>query len=175
MEKINAGDAKFITLARNDKLKGISFSTGTLRINYPQVGNEIGDNIDAIKSVYLDLDVRPGVASNHARQVYTFFTAPEDTVWFTFVNGLLHWCKAKSGVTSSGILHKGAEHGFDGEDGDHYRETFDGWHYTDIFGKELQWSGLDESLASIKGYRGTIRNIPDDAFASLLVAINGER
>lgn len=165
---INAQKAKYIKLGEAGRLENICFKTGTLRLGYHQVPDELGDNFDAVKNIFYDkFRKTKSTSSDHARQVTDFYNSGLETIWFTFSNGLLYWCQAEKDVTILGYDAKK-----DGKDGSRYKKTISGWSNKDIEGNDLLISKLSGKLTKVAGYRGTICNIDNELFNYLKRKIN---
>ncbi len=172
---IKSQNAKYIKLGEKGYLEEICLSEKTIRLGYHQVPHDIGDNLQALQNFFnqkdfFKKDYQKSAATNHARQVYDFYTADKDTIWFTFSDGDLWWCQSDSKVEMIGP---------DGKEGSRFRKTINGWSNKSIANeksksKELKIPELSGELTKVAGYRGTICNIKDSLREYLLKKINGE-
>lgn len=167
---IKSHNAKYIKLGEKGNLEKICLSDKTIRLGYHQVPHDIGDNLQALQNFFNQKDYKKSAATNHARQVYDFYTADKDTIWFTFANGYLWWCQSDPAVELISPYSN---------EGSRFRKTVNGWSNKSIVNgksesKELKISELSGELTKVAGYRGTICNIKDCLREYLLKKINGE-
>lgn len=168
---INSRNAKYIKLGEKGYLEKICIGEkdykgdNTIRIGYHQVPHEIGSDREALQNFFNQNDFIKSSATNHARQVYEFYTASEDTVWFTFANGCLWWCQSNSKVEMNDPNNK---------NGSRFRRTINGWSNKNISNNELKITELSGELTKVSGYRGTICDINDKLKDYLLKKINAE-
>lgn len=101
-----------------------------------------------------------GQATRDRNQIKDFYTLPESTVWITFYNRKLYWCRASKIVTEL-------------PDGSRIRKTIEGWSSEDINGKELYIDNLSGKLTKVQGFRGTICKLGDYAKTYLFHKLNG--
>jgi hypothetical protein len=108
--------------------------------------------------------VRCDAATTHGRnEIKDFYELGEDCLWITFADGHLWWAFA----------HPEVQWMWDGTDDrpPRKRETLDGWHNTDIFGKPLRFAALSSKLTQVANFQGTICKVAGEDY--LLRRING--
>lgn len=88
-----------------------------------------------------------GAATRDLGQIRRFYEVKEEDLWITFFGGFLYWCRARGPAKKHADLAGS------------YRETVDGWHRHDIFGKDLTTDKLSGNLLKVQSYRGTICDV----------------
>jgi hypothetical protein len=160
---IDPNNGLYIKLGRAGNWEKESLENGILRFGYKDTPFEAATSGDWNTVRMFWLAARGGNAGTATRdviQIRHFFQADADTIWTTFIGGLLWWCFAKPGVTR----HR------DGMGT--YRVTVDGWHSTDINGTELSCEKLSGSLLKMQAFQGTICEIKE--FNYLKRKLNGQ-
>lgn len=104
-----------------------------------------------------------GTITRHINQIKDFYTLDENTIWITFYNRKLYWCKVSKEVMEL-------------EDKTRIRKVISNngkWSCTDINGKkELSIDNLDGRITKVQGYQGTICGVQLEEY--LIKKINGE-
>lgn len=161
-KKIQPGNAFYIKLGRGGARERECIEKGQLWLGYHEVPHELclqGD-WEGVKRDFMERGDAAGTASNHLRQVRTFYEASPNDLWITFFGDSLWWGFAGEPIA----LERG---------GSKTRPMLDGWHNESIDGKVLRKSSLSGRLLSVEGYRGTICSVR--AAAYLVRKINGEQ
>lgn len=151
MENITAKDVQYIKLGLGGEFVDKCFNSdpNLVILDYREVPHELCILDDEWKSVqkFLDRKHKPSPASNHTRQVKTFYEADEDTIWVTFHDNKLWWCRAEKEIT---VDEKNLK----------FKRVIDGWHDVNISGEKLLFGNLSGELLTTKAYRGTICSVP---------------
>ena len=166
--KVTAVVGRYIKLGPKGAWEAKCLQEGTLRLGFYEVPHDLaqaGDEM-AIRQIYADKD--PKTATSYARQILAFYDPSPDTIWVTFADDCLWWCKAQPDVTFLGsdkIAHP---------DGSRLRPTTDGWHNKSLGGKLLRKTDLRGDLVAVAGFMGTICNLKPDLLDYLLRRTNDE-
>ena len=160
-QKISATAIRYIKLGPKGRYEQAALKDGRLYLGYHEVPDEIGisGNWDAVAQIYLDQNLKPSVASNHARQVKDFYEEPESCLWITFIDGCMWWTFAQQGVTM--CLEENWSN-LAGEQGppSRYRSCIDQWRNTNVEGDQLLIRQLPGYVTKIlSGFQGTICQI----------------
>jgi hypothetical protein len=120
-----------------------------IRIGFRNIPNELfkTEDLDQIRYKYTELGYSNRTASMYWSQLKTFFDADENTIWITFHQQKLWWCKAKPGYH------------FD-KDNTRYKKVIGSWSDKDIKGNILWEDNLSGALLKTKSYMSTIC-VPD--------------
>ncbi|MDG1276998.1 MAG: hypothetical protein P8O16_06930 [Algoriphagus sp.] len=120
-------------------------------LDYREVPHELCVLNDEWKSVqkFFEKNHKPGSASNHTRQVRTFYEADENTVWITFHDNKLWWCRTEKEITVEDQNLKS-------------KRVIGTWSDKDILGNKLLFGNLSGELLTTKAYRGTICSVPKE-------------
>lgn len=166
----NIKKVKYIKLGNKGVWEKLCIEDGTIRLDYCEVPHELGLNNDkeGIKKLYINLGVKGGAASNHARQVLDFYNSDENTLWIMISNGYLWWAQSKGDVEFLGN-DKGTY-----KDGSRLLKTINGWSNKSLKGDVLNSTDISGLVTKSVGYQGTICDIKDDALNYVLNKINGE-
>ncbi len=144
--------ARYIKLGAGGVWESLCLEDGTLRLGFYEVPHEAprsGDK-EAIRQIYLERGVSKQVASSYAGQVQSFYEELDNTIWITFADGYLWWCRASAEIEVLGYNPEQFP------EGSRLRRTIDGWSNRDTNGNELRICELNGRLTSIANYRGTI-------------------
>lgn len=122
---------------------------GTIRIGFGDIPKKLfaSQNLDKIWDKYVSLDYKHRAADIFWTQLNEFFQSDHKTIWITFHQQKMWWCKAKSGYI------------FD-LDKTKYKQVIGGWSDKDINGNVLWEDNLSGSLLKTKSYPSTIC-VPD--------------
>lgn len=122
---------------------------GIIRIGYRDIPDEVfqTEDLDKIWYKHTELGFSNRAASTYWSQLKIFFESDENTIWITFHQQKLWWCKAKSGYR------------FD-NDNTKYKEVIGRWSDTDINGNILWEDNLSGALLKTKSYLSTLC-VPD--------------
>lgn len=167
---IEIKEAKYIKLGEKGEWEKLCLADGTLRLGYYEIPHALGvaGDREGIRSIYLSGGAKPSTASDHARQVLDFYRTGPETLWITFSDGFLWWCRARQDVEYLGadkILNP---------NGSCLRRTEGAWSNLSVTGKPLTMSGLSGRLTRVAGYRQTICDVRGPALEYLARKINGQ-
>ena len=127
MTAVTAAKVYYIKLGRGGDWEAESIRDGVLRFGYREAPHDLcvaGDWAgvwDAMKTRRGDA----GAATRDVKQIRAFYESGEDTIFITFVGGMLYWCRPTGKIE---IL----------ADSSHRRSTLHGWHNASI-GGSLAW------------------------------------
>jgi hypothetical protein len=162
MQKIAPAKVRYIKLGRGGSREAESIAAGTLWLSYQHVRHHLCQKggWEAVHNHFVENQGdSPTTATNHTRQVKTFYEAGEDVLWVTFHANRLWWGFAKPDIT---LL----------DDNSKTRPIIGGWRSTDVNDEPLVKSKLSGQLLSMEGYRGTICKVRAEKY--LIRKINGE-
>lgn len=151
MEKISANDVQYIKLGQGGEFVDKCFNSdpNLVILDYREVPHELCILDDEWKSVqkFLERKHKPSPASNHTRQVRTFYESDENTIWVTFHDNKLWWCRAEKEISVNDQNLKS-------------KRVIGKWSDSDILGNKLLFGNLSGQLLTTKAYRGTICSVP---------------
>lgn len=149
MEKISPATVQFIKLGEAGEWEQQCLSEGTLRFGYHKTPDNlcVDDRWEDVHKIWLkERKGNKASASSDVRQIKTFYTADEDTLFITIRGGFLYWCRPVGPVE---VL----------ADSSRVRKTIEGWQNTSVGGARLTTDHLSGDLLKVQGYRGTICNV----------------
>jgi hypothetical protein len=163
--RVTASEVRFIKLGgkggwEKDCIEG---STPCIRLGFRSYQHSecLAGNWEAIYNYWLKAEGKtPGKATEYTNQVRAFYELDKTTVWITFYQRKLFWCRVSSEVIEWP------------DDKTRIRRTIGKWSSQDITGRELHIDNLSGTLTKVQGFRGTICRV--DAADYLLKKINGE-
>lgn len=173
MNKITPSRALYIKLGTAGAWEKKCFADGTLRLGYFEVPHALAmqKGKSALKQFFMqERGCSPTVAANHANQVYDFYAAEEEVLWFTFSQGALWWCFA-----SPEVEYLGDDPMALAEEGSCLRRVRGAWSKHSLAGTPLAMNGLSGRLTRTAGYKQTICGIGKDELEYLVRRINDER
>jgi hypothetical protein len=151
----------YIKLGEGGKWEKQCTESGIIRFGYTETSEKaLCGDWDGVRDYGSARRKNQGAATRDLEQIKDFFEAGEDTIWITFYDRFLWWCRAKPGPK----LHPGGE--------GTYREVIDGWSKTDVAGSPLSFEKLSGKLLKTQAYRGTVCRVPESAY--LIRKINCE-
>jgi hypothetical protein len=151
----------YIKLGEGGKWEKQCTESGIIRFGYTQTSEKaLCGDWDGVRDYWSARRKNLGAATRDLEQIRDFFEVGEDTIWITFYDRFLWWCRAKPGPK----LHP------DGEGT--YREVIDGWSKTDISGTPLSFEKLSGKLLKTQAYRGTVCRVPESGY--LIRKLNAE-
>ena len=166
MDKITATKANYIKLGEKGGYEHFCFEKSVLALGFHEVPHSDAFDPQSTHETYKALGRAKKTCTSFMNQVAAFYTADEETLWFTFAHGKLYWCFVGGPVhvitndpSSSGPSR--------------YRKTLDGWHDCDINGAPLLMHELNGNLTRSTGFRGTNFTLDDERKEYLLCRING--
>ncbi|SEG43255.1 hypothetical protein [Algoriphagus boritolerans] len=152
MEKITSEKVLYIKLGQGGEFveECLSSFPNTVRLGYREVSHEscvLGDWTVIQKE--LATNHKPRAATNHLRQIRSFYEEGEETVWITFHDNKLWWCRAEKEFSLDSEKNK-------------FRKVLGSWSDKDISGRPLLYGNLSGELLTTKAYRGTICSVNKD-------------
>jgi hypothetical protein len=152
MEKIYAEAVLYIKLGLGGEFVEECFKTipNTVKLDYREIDHELCrlGQWTEVKKV-LESKHDQGPATNHLRQIQAFYQSGEDTVWVTFHDNKLWWCRAEKEISVDSKNIKS-------------RNVIGSWSDKDIAGNKLMFGNLSGELLTTKAYRGTICSVNRD-------------
>ncbi|WP_076999694.1 restriction endonuclease [Variovorax sp. KK3] len=163
---IHPTDVRFIKLGRRGTWEQSSIEHDqVIRLGYtsPLHDESLAGNWKAVTKHWLaKRKGNKSTTTSDVRQIRDFYEEPETTLWFTFYARQLWWCFAKKQVR---LL----------DDGSRVRAVKGQWQSTDIAGGALNIETLDDRLAKVGMYRGTICAVQPQVAEYLVRRINCEQ
>lgn len=148
MTTVTASHLYYIKLGRGGDWESESLRDGVLRFGYREVPHDLcarGD-WEAVWAAMNALRGDAGAATRDVNQIRAYYEADEQSIFITFVGGLLYWCRPIGPVE---VL----------DDGSHRRATVEGWKNTSIGGTLLSADRLSGRLLKVQMFRGTICDV----------------
>lgn len=145
---VTASRSHYIKLGRSGDWEAESLRDGVLRFGYREAPHDLcvqGDwqaVWEAMKLVRGDA----GAATRDVNQIRAYYEADEQSIFITFIGGLLYWCRPAGPVE---LL----------DDRSHRRATTDGWRNTSVGGSLLSADRLSGRLLKVQMFRGTICDV----------------
>ncbi len=145
---VTASHLYYIKLGRGGDWEAESLRDGVLRFGYREAPHDLcarGDwqNVwEAMKAIRGDA----GAATRDVNQIRAYYEADEQSIFITFVGGLLYWCRPTGPVE---LL----------DDRSHRRQTTEGWRNTSLNGTLLSADRLSGRLLKVQMFRGTICDV----------------
>lgn len=148
MTAVTAANVFYIKLGRGGDWETESIRDGVLRFGYREVPHDlcVAGDWPGVWDAMKDRRGDAGAATRDVKQIRAFYESDEDTIFITFVGGLLYWCRPVGEIE---IL----------PDNSHRRATLDGWHSTSVGGSLLTADRLSGRLLKVQMFRGTICDV----------------
>lgn len=161
MAKIQAKAAYFIKLGVGGDWEKECFADGSIRFGYLETPHELCLSGDwkAVWDLWFSKRPNGGTATRDVKQIRAFYESGEDTIFITFADGMLHWCRPSGPVEQP-------------NDQTRKRGTVGGWSSRSVGGKPLTKDRLSGRLLVVEGFRGTICQV--SAFDYLMRKLNDE-
>ena len=160
---IRPTEVRYIKLGRKGawEKECITGPTKTIRLGFNSPCHQqcLREDWDALTNYWKGEGKSDTEATKIVHQVKDFYTLDEDTIWITFYNRILHWCRAERTIHEL-------------PDGSRIRNVFGKWESEDSAGKSLEIESLNGRLTKVQGYRGTICRVHERDY--LISRINGE-
>lgn len=140
---------RYIKLGPANTWAGEAISRGELYLGHKQVPHNLAltlDRKDIIQHM-VSLGRTASKAGDSAREIIDFYSQPSSTIWITFHDGSLWWCRADDHVEWIGET---ADHGA------RVRRTIGSWLNTDLKGNHLRQDQLSTILTGVAGYQQTL-------------------
>jgi hypothetical protein len=119
---IKSTQVKYIKLGSKSSYEEKSFNEGILLLGYHEVKDQYCIDRETLINECKNQPSLKSKAADHARQIYDFYNAPEDTIWITFANGYMYWCQVEEDVHIISYDDEG-----EGKYGSRFRKTINGW------------------------------------------------
>lgn len=145
---VTASRLCYIKLGRGGDWEAESLRDGVLRFGYREAPHDLCVRGDW-QAVWEAMKVVPGdagAATRDVNQIRACYESDEQSIFITFVGGLLYWARPTGPVE---IL----------EDRSHRRATLDGWRNTSIGGARLSADRLSGRFLKVQMFRGTICDV----------------
>lgn len=137
---ITPTEIRFIKLGAGGKWEKESIESENPVIRLDYVSNQHQECLEGkweeVRAYWRNNSANDGAASNHLRQIKDFYTANENTLWFTFYLRKLYWCFVEKDVIELE------------EDGSRIRKVKGAWSDKDINGNVLSVDKLNGCLLS---------------------------
>jgi hypothetical protein len=156
--------AYFIKLGEKGAWEASSIDTGTIKFGYREIPFElcVSGDWEKVRRFWVERGCSTSTATNHMRQIRTFFEASESDLFITFSRGYLWWCHPR-----------GEPMVMPGDGNIRARGTKGGWRNKSLKGEPLLLSRLSGKLTKTQMYRGTICEVEEQSY--LLRRINDEQ
>jgi len=156
--------AKYIKLGAGGVWDNICFQEGTLRLGYYKVPEDYDASMgkEPLYNLYAKKDGKDSSASNHARQIYDFYTSGPETIWITFSGGRMWWCQSNEEVEFI------SNNELSSPSGSRLKRTVSGWHDCSINGRVFYNSNISGRISKTAGFKGTICDVKPYEFEYLL-------
>jgi hypothetical protein len=164
----------YIKLGRGGEWENECLKEGTLRFGYRETPHDlcIAGAWDEVRDFWTTRRGDAGAATRDMKQIRAFYEADESSIFITFANGLLYWCRPSGPVE---VL----------PDGTRRRVTVEGWRSQSRGGVQLSSDRISGHLLKVQMFRGTIcqvkqrayllRKLSDELSPELAVAEEAER
>lgn len=161
MTAITASSIYYIKLGRGGDWETKSLRDGILRFGYGQAPHDLCSSGDwkGVWDIMMSIRGDAGAATRDVNQIKVFYESDKNSLFITFVGGLLFWCRPSGPVELLG-------------DGTHRRSTVEGWRNTSVGGQALSTDRLSGGLLKIQMFRGTICEVQASEY--LLRKINDQ-
>jgi ribosomal protein S8 len=150
MEKVTAEKVFYIKLGQGGEFVEECFYSdpNIVKLHYHEVPHALCINGDwlAVLEELKKGGHSPGTSTNHLRQIKSFYEEGENTIWVTFHDNKLWWCRAETEIT---VDEKNLKS----------RRVIGKWSDQDIDGNKLLFGNLSGELLTTKAYRGTICSV----------------
>lgn len=166
---VSANRAFFVKLGEADAWSKKCLSENTVRLGYYEAphGMVLAGDGDSIAEIYKKTGSNQQTATSYANQILKFYKDDPETLWVTFLDGYLWWCKLSGAVEYLGS--DPAQHPY-GARRRHCNPDYP-WSNEDINGEPLVMNNLRGGLTAVAGFQGTICNVHE--FPYVLQKING--
>lgn len=146
-------EAYFIKLGERGEWEQECLREGTLRLDYKATPPDLCSNGDweAVRQFWEEQRGNRGVATRDKNQIRIFYEAAEDSVFVTFTNGLMYWCRP------TGLVEVLA-------DGGRKRKTLAGWKSYSNGGTQLTVDRLSGHLLKVQMFQGAICRVKDVSY-----------
>jgi hypothetical protein len=164
-ENVKASKILFIRLGEGNSHFDRCKNNGEIILEYKDVDHQscMDKKWDAVRKHYTDIEkTTKTAASNHIKQLEYFYHADADTVWITFHDNKMWWCKANMDIKRTPENMK-------------KRSCSSGWSDCDITGQKLFMSEISGQITAKRGFLGTICEFDSKDKDYIISRINGLR
>lgn len=165
LRSITAKKVRYIKLGKGGDWAALCFEENSLRIDHREVPHKLAATLDrdAIRAELMRQGFDATKSSDKAREILDFYDDTENTIWITFADGFLWWCRAQSEVSELGKA---------GLAGTKIRRCASPWSNLSAGGCPLLFRELSGQLTRTAGYRQTICAVRAEEY--LLAKLNDE-
>lgn len=151
----------YIKLGPGGKWEQECIQKGIIRFGYAATSDcALSGDWDGVRDYWASQRKSHGAATRDLEQIKDFFESDENTIWITFYDRFLWWCRAEPGPQ----LYPSGEGTF--------RRVVGSWSKTDINGNPLHFEKLSGKLLKTQAYRGTVCRVPESEY--LIRKLNDE-
>lgn len=164
-KKVTASNALFIRLGKGSSYFDTCKDKGQVILNYHEVDHKlcVSEKWEAVRKFYIDdQGTTETVASNHIKQLKYFYNADANTIWITFYDNKMWWCKTNTDIEITPENLK-------------IKSCTDGWSDRDIRGNTLFMSDINGRITAKRGFLGTICEYDSTDKDYIIRKINGLR
>lgn len=160
---IAARSAHYIKLGPSNAQAGACVNDGVLGLAFAFIPHELclAGDWDSVRALFLARGLKPNKASDHVRELRTFYEAGSDAIWITFHDGLLWW-----GLSAPDVQWR------EGASLPRQRIVIGGWRSGDTRGLPLRLKALSTRLTQVGAYRASVCAVRERDY--LLRKLNGE-
>lgn len=164
-KEVTASNALFIRLGKGSSFFEKCRKNGQVILDYRDVDHQlcVSGDWEAVRKHYIDeMGTTELTASNHIKQLKYFYSANAETIWITFHDNKMWWCKANVGIrqTPKNLKIKSCSYG---------------WSDRDVNGKTIFVSNINGRISAKRGFLGTICEYNEEDTDYITRLINGKR
>lgn len=171
---VSAKYAYFIKLGQGGEWETESLEQGVIRFGYWETPHELctPGAWEKVRDFWAERRRDAGAATRDMKQIRAFYESDDTSIFITFANGLLYWCRPVGAVE---VL----------PDKTRLRKTLNGWSSRSLGGVSLSSDRISGHLQKVQMFRGTIcqvkqreyllRKLNDDLSPEVLHAEEAER
>lgn len=128
--------------------KCINTNPQTVKLGYSHIPHDvcISKKWNEVQDILKKKGFSNSSSSNHLRQIRSFYEEGSETIWVTFHDNKLWWCKTETEIYVDDENNKS-------------RKDIGNWSDQDINGNKLLFGNLSGELLTTKAYRGTICSV----------------
>jgi hypothetical protein len=163
--EVTSSKALFIRLGKGSSFFDECRAKRIVMLDYRDVDHQLCLNEDweAVRYHYInEIETTEGASSNHIKQLQHFYGANAETIWITFHENKMWWCKASQDIEQTLENLK-------------IKSSLDGWSDRDINGNTLFMSNINSGISAKRGFLGTICEYNEADTDYIVRIINGKR
>ncbi|PKN80001.1 MAG: hypothetical protein CVU48_03635 [Candidatus Cloacimonetes bacterium HGW-Cloacimonetes-1] len=164
-KEVTASNALFIRLGKGSSFFEKCRNNGQVMLDYREVDHQlcVDQKWDGVIKHFVDgMKTNITTAKNHVKQVKYFYTANSETIWITFHDNKMWWCKADKDIEQISENLK-------------IKSSPLGWSDRDINGNILYMSNINGRITAKRGFLGTICEYDLTDTDYIIRKINGRR